>query len=419
MGRKAKEAAQQKIGVWTNASRRNVSKTTTATKENANTSNNENRAPLQTQSQSAINAMKNVSVRLERMDAELEKLLFSPPKPPVSVVEKIFKKDNNSDNKNIYDYTFDTDDIPLDNENEDAMKNLIDKLAKENKIVVKKYRAKNVKKQPEKKETKGKASKRRREKQPAEIEPPQKKPNLKIKKLNVVTSTKLASTGLKTRSKIENLENNNNLKNDVIAEKGKNLNSDKAIPKNPIKDLINNSITSPRNDSLIESPVNFARLRLRNQTRPNLQSTPKSSTPLKTKTGQSSNLTFENESPVVTEIMRLAQADLKRQRLSLSDADDSTGHERIVSICDDDEVPFINLVGDGPSTSYKQDKENSYNIPGTSAMVNNSPKKNVLRPSDDSLRVFSPTKRRVYGRSPLKNIVSYSQCFSMNHDFLI
>lgn len=441
MARKAKEEAQQKIGNWTK-SLRNVSKT--STKENANASNNnENRAPLQTQSQNAINSMKNVSICLDRLNSEtvsttptksntkttgnknnilskfqsqskaiplrnlsirlecldsrtIEELVSSPSKP-FAAVEKIFKKDKKTDMENVYDYTFDNDAIPL--ETEDAMKDVYDRLAKENKIEVKKYRAKNVKKQPAKKGAakKEKMQKRHRDKQPAEIEPPRKKPNLQNKKvnhLNIVPPP--ATTTMKTRSNIEIIEKNNNLTADTEKRAIEKTNANDMAHEKQSKNVSSNEKTGEA----------FARLRLRNRIQPNSQSTPKTSTPVNVKTVHFSN--FDDESPVLISETREKAREWTKQRLQLSTAEESIEANRTspvqendyVQYFDDDDFPM-------PTVSSNQDKENTLTVPGTSAAssISNKPKD-----SDDNSRIFSPTVRRVYGRSPLKNIVS-SFCF--------
>lgn len=440
MGRKAKEEAQRKIGDWTK-SRRNVSKT--STKENANASNNnENRTPLQTQSQSAINSMKNMSVcldrlnsemvsttptkqntkstgnkndvlsksqtqsekiplkylsiRLERLDSKaIEELVSSPPKP-FAAVEKIFKKDKKNDMENVYDYTFDNDAIPL--ETEDAMKAVYDKLAKENKIEVKKYRAKNVKRQPEKKGVakKEKTQKRYGDKQPAKIEPPRKKPNLQNKKVNNLDITPSATTKKTTTTtkKIQSIEKNNNFKNAADAEK-------RAI--DSVHEKLSKNVSSNE-----KSGEAFARLRLRNRIQPNSQSTPKTSTPLNVKTVHFSN--FDDESPVLISETRETARQLTKQRLQLSIAEESIEANRaspvqqndFVQYFDDDDFPM-------PSVCSNQDKENTLTVQGTSAASSNS---NKPKDSDDNSRIFSSTVRSVYERSPLKNIVSSYVRFS-------
>lgn len=431
MGRKAKEEAQQKMANWTK-SRRNVSKT--STKENANTSNNnENRAPLQTKSQSAINSMKNesvsttptklnikttsnknsvlsrsqsqcekiplknLSIRLECLDSTtIEELVLSPPKS-FAAVEKIFKKDKKNNIENVYDYTFDNDAIPL--VTEDAMKDVYEKLAKENKIEVKKYRAKNVKRQPEKKGAakREKTQKRRRDRQPAEIEPPRKKPNLKNKKVNNLNIAPSAKT-MKTRSSIKSTEKNNNLKNAADAEK-------RAIGKKNGNDLLNEK--QSKNVSLNErSGEAFARLRLRNRIQPSSQSTPKTSTPLNVKTVHFSN--FDVESPVLISETRKKARELTKQRLELSIAEERIEANRAsplqkndsVQYFDDDDFPM-------PSVCSNQDKENTLTVQGSNTASSNS---NKPKESNDNSRIFSPAVRRVYGRSPMKNIVS-SFCF--------
>lgn len=443
MGRKAKEEAQQKIGIWTK-SRRNVSKI--STKENANASNNnENRSPLQTQSQSVTNSMKNISVcgdrlnsgmvsttstnpntkttgnknnvltrsqsqseqiplknlsiRLERLDSKTIEELVSIPSKPFAAVERIFNKDKKTYMENVYDYTFDNDAIPL--ETEDAMKDVYKKLAKENKIVVKKYRAKNVKRrQPEKNGAakKEKTQKRHRDKQPAEIEPPQKKPNLQNKKVNNLNVVPSAKT-MKTRSSVVSIEKNNNFKNAANAEK-------REMEKTDTNDLVHKK--QSENVSFNEKSVEaFTRLRLRNRIQPKSQSTPKTSTPLNVKAVHISN--FDNESPVSIPETHEKARELTKQRLQLSIAEESIEVNRASPVQENDSVQYFD-DDDFPMPSVgasNQDKENTLTVPGTSGASNNS---NKTKDSDYNSRIFSPTVRRVYGRSPLKNIVS-SFCF--------
>lgn len=499
MGRKAKDAAQKKIGEWT-GSRRNVSKTTTKN-ENTNASN-ENRTPLQTQSQSDINAMKNCSVRLEIMRSETKTNEIVSKTPANDIpADDVIIKDKQADAKNVYDYSFDADDIPGPmQKTEDEMKDLFEKLAKENIIEVKKYRPKNVKKKktdekvPAKKET---TQKRRREKQPIDTEPPQKKPNLKsrVAKSNAqkvgTTSATTAAVPPKRHIDAENLANNNVPTKKVTFESKQTVNANV---------VIRSSARQQANTVNIEN-VNI-QPRLRSRVIDNFQSTPKQSTPLGTNaTIQSKennrSLFFDNASPLVGST-RATRGQIKKNRLQLSAINDSQEDVPTPTITkpdqnqendnapqmdnfDDDDFDFGNNMANEPQPDLDVDKENSLdrpstsaaalsaqnrsatssaalsswdqpstsaaalrslNRPGTSATTSNVQKKvgTVLlrnqpstskaaqiprKTNDNSIfdiqdtsepNFFSPTKRvqRVYGRSPLKNIVSFFlfNCFT-------
>lgn len=486
MGRKAKEAAQKKIGDWT-GNRRNVSKAetkTTTKSENANASN-ENRTPLQTQTQSDINAMKNCTVRLEKMPIA-EKQNGKVKKTPVKKVPaaNAMTKDKQAETKNVYDdYSFDADEIPL--QSGDEMKDLFEKMAKENKIEVKKYRPKNVKKKKTDEKVPAKKTvtqKRRREKQPLDAEPPQKKPNLKNKATATVTqktgtsSSNAITTTSKQNAKPDNVANNNN-----------------SI------EILSIVVIPAKTTAITKTAINTehvnAQPRLRNRNLNHLndfQSTPKSSTPLGTKSTAS---TKENDrslnslfftSPLAVST-RGARANLMKQRLQLSAINDSQEEESTSSAqnnegndapapvidFDDDDFDFVDnaaAIQLEPELDVDVDKENSLDRPRTSSSEQSSSNRartsTTVRPgtssapstswdqpstsatartplrnatistswdqpstsaatktplrnvNDQSLfdidqntsdyRIFSPTKRRVYGRSPLKNIVSLS-----------
>ncbi|XP_031617571.1 protein dalmatian [Contarinia nasturtii] len=341
MGRKAKEAATKKIGEWTN-SRRNMSKTTTKN-ENTNASN-ESRTPLQTQSQSDLNAMKNCSVRLEkiRMDPKITDTVIKTPVKKIPATH-VMTKDKAAKQQNVYDYSFDGEDTPGPmKEIEDQMKDLFDKLAKDNIIEVKKYRPKNVKKtKTDEKNPVKKAvtQKRRRDKQPVDVEPPQKKPNLKRKVVNVP----IKSTANPT----------------VVPSKGSG---------DDVRGQVN--------------AINTVNAKLRNPNLQRLQSTPKTSTPLGTKAnamgkqnnGSLNSIFFENASPLVG---RSTRGNIQKQRLQLSAINDSQENVPKTGQNEDNEnVPQYNYNDDNDfdvgnngvnEPDHDVDKENSLDRPSTSA----------------------------------------------------
>lgn len=469
MGRKAKDAAQKKIGEWTGV-HRNVSKverepktaaaatvattttkpaatrttrTKTKTDENTDTSN-ENRPPLQTHSPSELNAMKNCTVRLEKMDVESEP--ESPPPQQTQQKKSVVKKqsvqvtkasatttttaaaittrakapaivnDKPNDVNKIYDYSFDDDledAIPLQTGQEDEMKDLFDKLAKENKIEVKKYRPKNVKKQKTTDEklkpaaTKKVATtvtrKRPREKQAvinaaaAEQQPPQKRPNLTNKKVTntdagdnvvVIDTQKIAGTKPAANVLVTKDINKRQLANDHGISAGKKVTILEDIVIKP-KDTQNTAAINTNQVNVLP--------RLRNRLVNNFQSTPKSSTPLSTKTTTANakendrslnSLFFEHASPLNTSTRATRGNVLKQQRLQLSaitDSDDAeastsavahkNAHENVAppaqlqpfDIIDfDDDFDFANSLTDEPQTSKfaELDKENALDRPG-------------------------------------------------------
>lgn len=458
MGRKAKDAAQQKIGKWIGV-HRNVSnektKTTTAeTCENTNASD-ENSSPIETQND--INAMKNCTVRLENilMPSKNSKTIRKTPAKKVPAAETEIK-DTQAKAK-VYEYSFDADSegIPLQTGNEDAMKDLIEKLAAENKIEVKKYRPKNVKKKKmdEKVPTKkGVARKRHREKQPIDVEPPQKKSNLK-NKVTTAIGKQLVSVApiLKQKHVTENSANNNNAVKKTV-------------------NIVSNKITTA-NATAINTDHSKAnaqpKLRNRNLNN-NFQSTPKSSTPLGAKTvasnqGNNRSLNsgfFDNVSPLMSS-MKNTRGNITKHRLQLSAIDDSqeealTSAAHNIENCaapqsidyDNDGFNFNFDDNVANEADHDMDKENSLDRPGTSAETitttirpqtrtmatsamqnriesrsvastssgsNNAANATPRNTNDHSIfdmqneseyHIFSPTKRRVYGRSPLKNIVS-------------
>lgn len=476
MGRKAKDAAQQKIGEWTGA-RRNVSKTTTNS-ENTNTSN-ENSIPLKTNSQRKPNAMKNCTVVLENIRAQpkaaevVRKIPAMAKKVPAADVR--IKDNKPSEKDNVYDIDMlDADEIPLETGMENAMKDLFDKLARENKIEVKKYRPKNVKnkKTDEKIPTKKPITqKRRREKQPIDVEPPQKKPNLKnkvmgaeIPKNGAISSNVVAAN--KRNIDTENVANNNHVQKRaaVIDPKSGNATAKVTIQLNPRKQVA----------SIITDNVN-TQSRLRNRNLDNFQSTPVSSTPVSsTPLGKKAqpkrkecdrllnSAFFDYESPLTSSI-RSTRGNLMKQRLQLSSINDSqnesstsTAHNQVdenvppPNNFDDDDFDFGDNVANDLQSDFEVDKENSVHAASISSVamssherietITSSSVKNTPKPSSSASRsydepstssavtpprrnsneqsvidlqneseynIFSPTKRRDYGRTPLKNIVSY------------
>lgn len=470
MGRKAKDAAQKKIGQWIGV-HRNVSKSetkTTTKNENTNASN-ENRAPLQSHSQSDINAMKNCTVRLEKLPVE-SKQMDRKCKTPVKLMPTAMEETNDKTTgvKNIYDdFSFEADEIPLKTGQEDAMKDLFEKLAKENKIEVKKYRPKNVqKKKPNEKIAVKKPTiqKRRREKQPMDAEPPQKKPNLKSKIIGMEKRKDTVSVNIVAKSTKpkdpEKLVSSNNLDKNVNSAQSKNVVTTKAA----ITAEHINAQPRLRNNKLIA--IN------------NIQSTPKSSTPLGSKVAMTNNVNnislksqyFANASPLMSSF-RSTRGNLVKQRLQLSAINDSQEEQASTSTvhrnqenANDSQLNFnddnfdlgTNMVAQPElqlNVDMEMDKENSLersnsngntaqsaiNTAQTNTSVSNSlrsrpessavavtswdqpstssasitPIRNANNQSvfnmqnDDSYRFFSPTKRRVYGRSPLKNIVCF------------
>lgn len=551
MGRKAKEAAQKKIGEWTGV-QRNVSKeekvpksaavaaaattttkpkpaatqtTKTKAKTNVNTdASNENRSPLQTHSPSDLNAMKNCTVRLEKIDqvskdpqqqqqsqqnelvvkkapaqvkkAPADSTTVTRAKAPAMVKEKP------TDVKKTYDYSFDDDfedAIPL--QTEDAMKDLFEKLAKENKIEVKKYRPKNVKKQkvagdkPKSaaatKKTATVTRKRPREKQAAaaEQQPPQKRLNLNQKK---VTDTD-ADMDVDVVGVIDTQKGA--VPKDAVKQSVKG----DGIPAGKKVTIIEDILIKPKDtaNTVSKTAMNTNQVnvqpRLRNRLINNFQSTPKSSTPLRTKPSANAKendrsldtLFFEQASPLNNSSTRPTRGNVLKQRLQLSAINDSDGGAEVSTspvaaknapeksapapqlppmefIDFDDDFDFANdLVDQQPQSS--KDKENALDRPGPSTSTSTNPPQastssggivqnrsamnpppqrahtstassNQSRSGNSSARsagsgatpqnsnnfsnfemnntsdyhIFSPTKRRVYGRSPLKNIVSFT-----------
>lgn len=525
MERRAKDAAQQKISQWT-GTRRNVSKTTTKS-ENTNAVN-ENRIPLQTHSPSDLNAMKNCTVRLEKMPApaKVAKTTQKASKKPAKIIPAadVIAKDKPNDAKNVYDYSFDADE-PSPLENAPEMKDILEKLAKENKIQVKKYRPKNGKKiKPNNIDADKKVptTKRRREKQPVDVEPPKKKPNLKSKVNTADVQKSVAPSAGIARPK-RNVETENVANNNVAAKKVVVIAppvTKPVTPLNPHKQV----------DTGNSGYVNTLQ-RLRNRNAQEFQSTLKSSTPLGTKAtaannakNHSLNSLFDNVSPLTTSV-RSTRGNIQKQRLQLSAIQDSVeevptpskGHtanenqnenaaqpnnfdyndfdfgndfgndlaneqpdlevdkensldrpstsvaalrssgrsETVLSASNAQNRPRIRPAAwDQPSTSAAWDQPSTstaWDQPSTSAAAFKTPDKlmsssslsnvqrhiatssanqqsrdqpstsaaarNPLTDSNDrsvfnikeasEYNVFSPTQRRVYGRSPLKNIVSF------------
>lgn len=479
--RKAKDAAQQKIGEWTSV-RRNASKATTTTKNENTSAPTEIRAPLKTQSPSDMNAMKNCTVRLEIMPPQ-PKPIATVSKSPVKKIPSadMVAKDKETDKKNVYDYSFDADEFESPMGNEDAMKDLIEKLAKENKIEVKKYRPKNVrKKKTEDKDPANKATtqKRRREKQPNDAEPPKKKLNLKNKQIsaNAKKPDALSSVNiLKRKHEADILANNNNL-------------TEKAVDVIDPEEMTSTKVAGASNirKLAVENQMENVNVQSRLRNRNNLQSTPKTSTPLSVKAAakktneNNRSLFFDNASPLVNTVKN-SMVTVRKQRLQLSAIGDEQEVDTAVSKAiekpneeqpvqynfDDDDFDFGNsVVADEPQSvpNNDVDKENSLDKPGTSATALNarnrqgtrsaaspswdqpgtsasamsaqnrpgtsaasssiwdrpgtsssifgaSNKSNIeqspIQHTNDQSNVYTPTKRRDYGRSPLKNIVSF------------
>lgn len=465
MARKAKEAAQQKIGEWTGA-RRNVSKSTKTTTNNENTNALiEKSIPLQSHSSSDMNTMKNCSVLLEKLRVDsnpIEPMRKKNPPAKKIAADDVTAKDKQVDAIDVFDYSFDMDEAGP-TQNEDEMKDIFDKLAKENKIEVKKYRPKNVKKKkPDENDTEKKPStqKRRREKQPIDVGPPKKKPNLKSKVTNVDTQKEIASKKPAQEIPIRNIDAENMANNNLKAK-----NPAVVAPKESVAtETVIGLNKSKENDAL--SGVNV-QSRLRNRVLNNFQSTPKSSTPLGTKVttkgkenNRSLNSIFENASPLMKPT-RSARLNIQKQSLHFSTINDIQEEVPSTSTAKNDEnenVPqqnfdfdddfdFGNSLVNEPQPTLDVDKENSLDRPSTSAAVSSTRPRNTssvlsardrpgtsstvsflghastsaaartpLQNSNDKSifevrntsehHIFSPTKRRVYGRSPLKNIVS-------------
>lgn len=501
MGRKAKEAANQKIGNWT-GSRRETSKTkTTANSENTNASN-ENRNPLQTHSQSERNAIKNCKVLLEKLNdmPKPAETVSKTPKKPKTPVEKapaddVITKDTQVNEKNVYDYSFDGDDVPLDGG--DDMKDLIAKMAKENKIEVKKYRPKHVRKKKAAEnadDKKAVTKKRQREKQAIDVEPPRKKANLKKPVENVAAPKNAPEPNVAVKPVIRKMYTENELKL-VKPKKNIEIIEDVIIREaNGCKPAAQTNTATAASNASKQSQLTAANVniqpRLRNHMN-NFQSTPKSSTPL----GPTQNAKNKDNQPMFNSLFfasplgvstRRNQMNINKQRLQLSDIKDSpdinvgasTSKQAMDENCfaenrrlnrmninkhrlrlsDITDSPDINV---GASTSKQamnenhfavmdpidfdddfepqpvpeMDKENSLDRPGSSAQNRSSTnrsnaslfastsrdqsatsrgsyhtanlnERSVFEIAETSDHIFSPTKRRVYGRSPLKNIVS-------------
>lgn len=544
MGRKAKDAAQQKIGEWTGSARRNTStvekvkntatKITTTTKpqpaaaapttitnENANTSN-ENRSLSEKYSQSELNAMKNCSVVLEQLEYPFQQAKQQPqnreltaksmPAPALKKPSAVAAKENQTAVKKIYDYSFDddlNDAIPLETGEEGMMKDLFDKLAKENKIVVKKYRPKNVKKPKANADEKEKPTKkaavtrkRLREKQTTSAEQPaQKRPNLKnVQVTNIDGNNDAAAAVAADKRKVDTAPADAIVAKTVTDQVGSGILAGKKVT--ILEDILikPKETTSNKITAKLAGRVNVLPT-LKNRLANNFQSTPKSSTPLSTKTATAINakdrsmksLFFENVSPLNEDSTRSTRSNLLKQRLRLSainDSDDveastSSAHQNapdnsvpvqqmdFLDDWDDDGIHFTSNDANVPQPGKftKKNKENSPNRPGSSLQTNTS---NPLQPSTSAglvqnrsgpsplgvrsiqnrlrtgavisssrsnstkssdagstpqnsnnyshfemndisdYHVYSPTKRRVYGRSPLKNIVSFRFHFHFN-----
>lgn len=399
MARKAKEAAQQKIVSWTQAIRRSqpgpkattttaAAATSTTQKNIDSNENDENRSPLQSHSQTSINSMQNCSVRLERLSDDTVQL--HSPRP---TAEKKLASPKPVD-ENVYDYSFDMDATPLDSGAE--MQDLFAKLAKQNRIEVKKYKPKAVRQAKNKANNAGKPKtvrKRRQEKCKTAAEPPTKKPNLNVGE-NAVRTQLIPVPVDANRNQILRTEA---AKVDLVG----NVGAPRPQP------LGNSNI--PRSAHNIE--------RLRNLT--NFQPTMKQSTPLKAiqalgstkdnvENSTTINLAVDSTSPAIVPNSRIA---LDKGLLTvggnstpLATRNNENIDRSIFAVDDFDSMGLVDLDPDPdpeptPSTSGLN-KENSLNVARKSALSLN---------DSSSFNIYSPTKRRVYGRSPLKNIVSPSR----------
>lgn len=480
MGRKAKDAAIDKITSSNSSSRRNLSaaKTTTNKKQNANTSQNENRTPLKTQSQSTINTMKNCSVHLDRLSKKtISDSILSSSKQQLNdenisetqktVDENMFSDENASttmkncsvsiekmseksisdvtlspkqrstnankdkvkaiDDENVYDYTFDSDAIPIKTSN--VMKDLFDKLAKENKIEMKKYRPKHGKKATTKKTEKNDKQKvtrkRRQVKQSTETEPPQKKPNLNANKVdntnnnNLLKSSNIDANETTIDKEAKNDANENILQNvDVSNIQNPKINR-KPVNTSETKKVVFKDNAQPSTSSAYFNNENVdTRPRLRNANPSQFQSTPKSSTPLSSKQSATlisniNKIDFSMESsissnespsiptnPLTSRVTRRSANQNSLQQSSIQQIQSQNDEMQPDSEFFIDDFDSIDAM---PSTSSAMDKENVIGAKNYSISNRSNASRMALSNSDAS---NSPTQHRVYGRSPLKNIVS-------------
>lgn len=429
MARKAKESAQQKISSWTKSSRRSAaapqpsSKTTTTTaasKKNANTSD-ESRIPLQTQTQSMINSLKNCSVTLMRMpDDPIE---MQPKEPVIIVKEPDAPKPVD---KNVYDYSFDLDETPLGNS--EPMQELFSKLAAENRIEMKKYKPKAVRQGKKKTDDADKpkvARKRRQDKPKTATEPPLKKPNPTV-------GGKIVNNQAIHTKPVQIDSNSNKILHIGAAQMDSNAN----MP-SPIARTVQSSLRS--------NQMGNVQQRLRESL--NLRPTLGSSTPLNSakaldarmrnnENNTSRNLSWlgisspgNRSTPIASRSTPIAKpatplSIVEENRDTNQENDENTNHS--VFAVDDFDAMDVNDPEPVPSTSAAaMEKSMSANGP---LSVSNRENQSATLNDSSSFNIFSPTKRRVYGRSPLKNIVSsssfficliYSQLFDLFNSFTL
>lgn len=424
--RKAKEAARQKIDNWCGGVGTQRNAMSAKNKNAINTS--DDRTPLKTQSKNTNESVKRCSVRIERLTVEKTVNTVSPKKVvTTNATKKVGEKRAMASDKNVFDYTFDgdADAISLEQDNQNELQDLFKKMAKENKIVVKKYRPKIAKKQAESKtdEKKVVAKKRRNEKKSV-AEPPRKKPNLKVDQI-VYNGKRLAAQNPKvSKSKqtvvAENVANNNFSLDDI-----ENLSA--------ITDSIADKELNAHNDRSKPTERVNTRLQLRNN--PTSQSTPKVKAPVVAKptaTVTTSSLAVTKPNTrrnVLEDFSKLktsspltnsnrankAHSVLGQQRLRLPTINDAseTNFELSDNEIDFGGDDFFDNAFEPELDIEVADKENSLDRPqkaSTSAQstAGSNDKSNFIVLDDSSYNIFSPTKRvgRVYGRSPLKNIVS-------------
>lgn len=405
MGRKAKEAAQQKITSFTKKIRHNaatskaaaVAATTTTPSVSAKTKqdaivSDENRTPLQNESQNVMDSLKECSVRLERLeDDSLQpvEMIDKQPEPPKPV------------NTNVYDYSFDMDATPLDNG--EAMQDLFAKMAKENRIEVKKYKpkaARQVKKKTENSDQPKAVRKRRLEKPKTTSEPPAKKPN------HNADAKKIVETHTAQAKPVQSVDAN---RNKIVAS---------VVDKENLSANVASSPGPQTQDSGKALRSNLERLR--NLT--NLQSSLKSSTPLKplgTRLRSNSNNTSLNlsalglTSPIIATKNRstplakpIRQPQIVNENQETSRAGENA-EQSIFSVNDMDSMVDLNTDFEPIPSTSGVDKENPTITSNNTSVLSNRTNR-IATPLNDSssFNIYSPTKRRVYGRSPLKNIVS-------------
>lgn len=344
--RKAKEKAREKLDLW--CGKRNTPKSTKSDTKALTT------ALSTTEPEHSGDNIRNCSVYVKRLSADEISDAINTVKNPTKVVEKATEEDHAEENANIYDYTFDSDAIPLNAGNQNDLNELFKKMEKENKITVKKYRPKNVKKQPQKKVVEKKTAPRKRrniEKSSVE-EPVQKVPNLKM------------TEHVNTRLRLRNIDMTNH----------------HSTPKSPKSDT---AVGASAGQSIERRrPIEFS---FADMTSPIMNSTRK----------------------------KVHPTSLPKQRLNMSPIDESDGQGNDFgdNMVFDDHDDYIgdNVVEHVPNVDLTLDKENArkkFQNNSRATMQSSANDKSVFSISNSSFEVFSPTKRRVYGRSPLKNIVS-------------